>query len=112
MFMSRQQTKVSSVSAYHRPLTPGVPEVGANAEDIGHVVERVHRELKVLQLERALIVKRIGAIKQIIGGLADVFGADVIGKELQDMFSKRFAQGTTRSDPGLTDVCRQTLMQS
>jgi hypothetical protein len=94
-------------------LTPGVTEDGANAEDLGHVIECIHRNLKALQLERALIVKRIGMIKQVIAGLADVFGADVIGKELRAALSRqRPAHGVNRPGPGLTDACRQTLMKS
>jgi hypothetical protein len=112
MFMSRQQTQVSSVLTYHRPLTSGGPEEGANAEDLGHVIERLHHELRMLHLERALIVKRIGAIKQVIAGLADVFRVDVIDKELQSLISKGSAHGTTRCNPGLTDVCRRALMES
>jgi hypothetical protein len=110
--MSRQQTPVRSVLAYNRPLTSGCPEEGANAEDLGHISERLHCELRVLHLERALIVKRIGAIKQVIAGLADVFGVDIIGKELQGLISKGSAHGTTRCTPGLTDVRRRALMES
>jgi hypothetical protein len=93
------------------PLTQGVSAQGANTEDIGHVIERLQSELQLLLLQRAAIVKRIGVIKHIIVGLADVFGADMVDKELQDLLSKRTNYAKTRSDPGLTEMCRRVLME-
>ena len=111
--MSRLLTHASCVADYSRPLTPGVTAKGANAEDLAHVIECIHRELKALQRARALTVKRIKVIKQVIAGLADVFGSDVIDKEPQATLSRpQSAHDGTHSGPGLTDVCRQTLMKS
>jgi hypothetical protein len=56
-------------------------------------------------------VKRIGVIKHIVVGLADVFGADVVDEELRELISKPSACRTARSDQGLTSVCRRTLMK-
>jgi hypothetical protein len=102
----------NDVLARPRPLAQGVStRDSVTTEDIGHVVGRVHSELRLLLLQRAAIVKRIGVIKHIIVGLADVFGTDVIDKELQDLLSKTSSRGTARSDQGLTSVCRRTLME-
>jgi hypothetical protein len=93
-----------------RSLTQGVSTQGSVSVDIEQVVGRVRSELQLLLTERAAIVKRIRAIKLIIVGLADVFGADVVDKELLNLISRR-SRETARSDQGLTDVCRRTLME-
>jgi len=95
-----------------RPLIQDVSPQDSVPEDIGHVMGRVHSELRFLLLERAAIVKRIGVIKHMIAGLADVFGIHVIDKDLQELISKGSSRGTARSDEGLTTVCRKTLMES
>lgn len=110
--MSQHPPEFNGALAHRRPSTPGVPAWDANTEDIGHVIGRVHSELKFLLLERAAIVKRIGVIKHIIIGLADIFGSDVIDKELQELISKQSACRTAPSDQGFTSVCRRTLMRS
>ena len=82
-----------------------------NTEDTERVVERIQHELQLLLQERAAIVKRIGVIKDTLVGLADVFGADIINEELQDLLFERSPRRTPRSHPGLTDACRRTLME-
>lgn len=84
----------------------------ANTEDVGHVVARVKHELQFLLLERAAIVKRIGVIRHTIAGLADVFGAGIADEELRELLSKESARRRPCSNPGLTDLCRLTLMES
>lgn len=98
--------------AHPRPLVQSASTQDSVPEDIGHVLGRVHSELRLLLLERAAIMKKIGAIKHIIVGLADVFGIHVIDKELQELISKGSSSGTARSDAGLTSVCRRILMES
>jgi hypothetical protein len=110
--MPPHSPELNDVLAHSQPLAQGVSTCDpVTTEDIGHVVGRVRSELRLLLLQRAAIVKRIGVIKHIIVGLADVFGTGVIDKELQDLLSKRSSPRTARSDQGLTSVCRQTLME-
>jgi hypothetical protein len=83
------------------------PDKSANSS-VEQVVARAHQELILLQQERARIMERIGAIKQTIAGLANVFGEELLGDELLDLIDRR------RGDPssGLTRTCRVTLMES
>lgn len=75
---------------------------------VAQVVARAHQELISLEQERALIMERIGALKQTIAGLANVFGEGVLSDELMDLVDRR--RGDTNS--GLTRTCRTTLMES
>lgn len=109
--MPPQSPELNNVLAHSRPLAQSVSTPDSFTEDIGHVVGRIHSELRLLLLQRAAIVKRIKVITHIIVGLADVFGADVIDKELQNLLSKRSSRGMARSDEGLISVCRRTLME-
>lgn len=75
---------------------------------VAQVVARAHQELLLLEQERTRIMERIGAIKQTIAGLANVFGEALLSDELLDLIDRR------RGDPssGLTRTCRATLMES
>jgi hypothetical protein len=83
------------------------PDTNADPS-VAQVVARAHQELLSLEQERARIVERIGAIKQTIAGLANVFGEALLSDELLDLIDRR------RGDPnsGLTRTCRATLMES
>lgn len=73
------------------------------------MVERIKHELRLLMLERATIVKRIGVIKHTIAGLADVFGVDVVGEETWNLLSEPSVHRRS-AHPGITDACRLALM--
>lgn len=75
---------------------------------VAQVVARAHQELIFLEQERARIMERIGALKQTIAGLANVFGEALLSDELLVLIDRR------RGDPssGLTRTCRATLMES
>lgn len=75
---------------------------------VTQVVARAHQELISLEQERARIMERIGALKQTIAGLANVFGEGLLSDELMDLVDRR--RGDTNS--GLTRTCRTTLMES
>jgi hypothetical protein len=85
------------LSALHRELSP--------------VIGQLQSELRVLQLERAAILKRIGKIKKTIVGLADVFGSDGMDGELQGFLALQSAR-RFRTHTGLTDLCRQLLREA
>jgi hypothetical protein len=77
-------------------------------EGLEPVIGQLQSQLRVLKLERAAILKRIGMVKKIVVGLADLFGSEVINGELQDLLSLQSAR-RLRTHPGLTDLCRQLL---
>lgn len=109
--MPQQRRDLNSPLARPRHLVQRPSTQDSNNDDIKQVIGRVHRELQLLQLERAAILKRIGVITRTIAGLAEVFGTDVVDDELQSLLSKRSTCRTIPPDPGLTDVCRRMLME-
>ncbi len=70
------------------------------------------QELQLLLLKRAAIERRITVIRGTIAGLVAVFGSHVIAEELPASFSKPPLRHAIHGSPGLTEVCRQTLMDS
>src|SRR5579872_5181463 len=82
--------------------------LGMQHEELEPVIGQLQKQLNSLLLERAAILKRIGVVKKTVVGLADLFGNDVINKELQELLA---IQSTRRqsSEPGLTHLCRQLL---
>jgi hypothetical protein len=79
-------------------LLPHVQEVLRSAE----------RELDRLFRQRADIMKRIGTIKQMLAGLADLFGDSVLDEELRTLLDR----GISDRQKGFTRACRQILMES
>jgi hypothetical protein len=80
--------------------------------DAARVIGRIEHELQLLLAERAAIQKRIRVIKDLIAGLAEVFGADIINGELEALLQPRSARRANRSHPGITGLCRQILKES
>jgi hypothetical protein len=88
-----------------------IPVQWARHEELEPVIGQLQSELRVLRLERAAILKRIGMIKKTLVTLADLFGPDVINGELQHLLSLQSAR-RFRTHTGLTDLCRQLLRES
>jgi hypothetical protein len=86
------------------PLSTRVP----GEAHIDRVLEEMHREFQSLMLQRAAILRRIGTIKQIIVGLANLLGDDVVGEGLLELVGQR---SSTRPR-GFTRTCRLILMES
>jgi hypothetical protein len=80
-------------------------------EELEPVIGQLQSQLRVLTLERAAIVKRIGIIKKTIVGLADLFGSDVIEGALQGLLPLHSGP-RARTSPGLTALCRQLLRET
>jgi hypothetical protein len=72
------------------------------------VVRAAHEELRHLMGQRADIMKRIGTVKQTLAGLANLFGNEVLGEDLQEMMDRK----SSGRQPGLTKACRTLLMES
>jgi hypothetical protein len=83
------------------------PDKSAN-QSVEQVVARAHQELISLEQERTRIMERIGAIKQTIAGLANLFGEALLSDELLGLIDRK--RGNPSS--GLTRTCRTTLMES
>ena len=75
---------------------------------VEEVIAQAHRELLSLLEQRMQIVQRIGAIKQTISGLANLFGEEVLDDSLLELIDRK--PGNRR--PGLTRTCRAALMES
>lgn len=72
------------------------------------VVKAAHEELRQLIRQRAEIMKRIGTLKQTIVGLANLFGDEVLGDDLQEIMDRK----SSERQPGFTRMCRTVLMEA
>jgi hypothetical protein len=88
-----------------------IPVHSASHEELEPVIGPLQSELRVLKLERAAILKRMGVIKKTIIGLADLYGSDVINDELRGLLALQAAT-RFRTHTGLTDLCRQMLSEA
>ena len=80
-------------------------------EALGPVIGQLQNRLRVLMIERAAIVKRIGIVKKTVAGLARLCGPDVIYGELSDLLRLQSTR-CSRTHPGLTDLCRELLREA
>jgi len=82
------------------------------AAGVGHaeqLVDAMRQELQSLQQEHAAILKRIRLITQTLGGLTNIFSLNIANGELHDS-TRPAPRHAYRSDSGLTQICRRTLM--
>jgi len=75
---------------------------------VDRVLAAMHREFNSLVLQRAAILNRIGTIKQIISGLANLLDDRLIGGELSGLVNQR----SRNRQRGFTQTCRQVLKES
>lgn len=86
-------------------------EAPADVSALPHVQEvlrTAHQELSGLLRQRDEIMKRIGKIKQMLSGMANLFGESVLYDELRVALEGR----PVDRRKGFTRACRQILMQS
>src|SRR5579863_4442682 len=76
--------------------------------DVQVIVAAAHDELRRLMQQRTEITKRIGKIKQAIGGLCTLFGDDELSDHPDELINGKAA--VRRS--GITQACRQVLMDA
>jgi hypothetical protein len=79
----------------------------ANSISAQQVVKAAHEELLQLLRHRAEIMKRIGTVKQIIAGLANLFGDQVLSDDLLELIGRK----PNGRQPGFTKACRRVLME-
>ena len=75
---------------------------------VEEVVRQAHAELRELLHQRAEVMRRIGTIKQIISGLANIFGDGVLSDELLELVDRK----SSGRQPGFTKACRTVLMDA
>jgi hypothetical protein len=75
---------------------------------VQEVLRTAHDELSGLLRQRDDIMKRIGKIKQMLSGMANLFGESVLYEELRVALEGR----PSDRRKGFTRACRQVLMQS
>src|SRR5258708_24458138 len=75
---------------------------------VQEVLRTAHQELSGLLRQRDDIMKRIGKIKQMLSGMANLFGESVLYDELRVALEGR----PSDRRKGFTRACRQILMQS
>lgn len=75
---------------------------------VDEVVRQARDELRQLTRQRAEIMKRIGAVKQTIVGLANLFGDEILSEELLDLLDRK----SSERQRGFTRACRVVLMKA
>jgi hypothetical protein len=81
---------------------------GRSDPHVQEVVRAAYEELHQLMRQRADVIKRIGTVKQIIVGLANMFGDEVLSEELRELVDGK----SCSRQPGFTKACRMVLMES
>jgi hypothetical protein len=75
---------------------------------VQEVVRQAHDELRLLLVQRAEVMRRIGTVKQTIAGLANLFGDGVLSEELLELVDRK----SNGRQPGFTKACRMILMEA
>ncbi|MGA8866944.1 MAG: hypothetical protein WB510_08245 [Candidatus Sulfotelmatobacter sp.] len=80
----------------------------AVAPHLLEVIRSAEQELTGLLQRRAEITRRMASLKQMLSGLADLFGASILDDELLVTVNR----GTANRQKGLTRACRLILMEA
>lgn len=70
------------------------------------VFKAAHDEMRRLIQQRVEITQRIGAIKQTIVGLRNLFGDNGLTDDLRELVNSKARR------PGITEACRKALMEA
>jgi len=81
---------------------------GPDDSHVREVLRSAHQELRALFKQRDEIVKRIDSVKRTIGGLIDIFGDEILDKDLADALCEK----QKSSYPGFTKTCRMVLLEA
>jgi hypothetical protein len=84
------------------------PAAGSALPHVQEVLRTAQQELSGLLRQREDIMKRIGKIKQMLSGMANLFGDSILYDELRVVLDGR----PSDRRKGFTRACRQILMQS
>lgn len=80
----------------------------AASPDVTEVLRHAREGLALLMRQRAEVMKRIGTVKQVLAGIASLFGDEILNEELRILLDRKVCARQT----GLTRACRMALMQS
>lgn len=80
----------------------------ANGSHVVEVLRRAEEDLAHLISERAEVTRRIGTVKQLIAGLANLFGDEILSDDLLALLNRKVS---TRQR-GFTGACRLVLMEA
>lgn len=80
----------------------------ANGSQVLEVLRRAEEDLAHLLCERAEVAKRIGTVKQLIAGLANLFGDEILSDEVLTLLNHKVGI----RQRGFTGACRLVLMQA
>jgi hypothetical protein len=75
---------------------------------IAEVVRSAEQQLAGLLRQRSEIMRRIGTIKQMLAGMADLYGNSILNEELLDLIDR----SAPARRKGFTRACRELLMES
>lgn len=75
---------------------------------VQEVLRTAEHELSELLQQREALMKRIGTLKQLLSGMANLFGDTILNEELRHTLEGR----VSARRPGFTRACRQILMDS
>ena len=81
---------------------------GPTDPHVQEVLRSAHQELRALLGQRDDIVKRIDSIKRTIAGLIDIFGDEIMDKDLADALCEK----KKSSNRGFTNTCRLVLLEA
>jgi len=84
------------------------PRPQTSAPHVAEIVRLAHQELTGLLQRRAELMQRIGTIRQMLSGLADLFGQSILGDDLVTILDGRAVNRRS----GFTWACRAVLMES
>jgi len=84
------------------------PAMNAALPHVQEVLRTAEHELAGLLQQRDELIRRIGTIKQMLSGMANLFGESILSDELRVTMD---GQASDRRK-GFTRACRQILMQS
>jgi hypothetical protein len=75
---------------------------------VQQVVRSAEEQLAGLLRQKAEITRRIGTVKQLLAGMANLFGDSVLEGDLLTLLNR----GAPQRRRGFTQACRQVLMES
>jgi chorismate mutase len=90
-------------------LPPQETHTAGLSHHTAEVVRAAQRELVTLLTQRAEIMKRIGAVKQTLAGLASIFDCSAV---MRDLSGPTAPEAFVSHPTGLTDACRMALLNA
>lgn len=81
-----------------------------NANDVEQVIQYAQTEVRELLQQRAVITKRLTALRRTIADLAKIFGHDALSQEYPTLAKQ--PERKRNRPTGLTEACHSVLMKA